>query len=69
MLCETKWVVVTMVGLKQGCLLSPCMFNGFINDLAVKICPMKKGIKVQNDVSLLMYVDDLVLLAEKEDLQ
>ena len=66
----TDWFPVTN-GLKQGCLLSPILFNLYINDLVVKIKESCIGIPIGGEnVCLLMYADDLVLLARNErDLQ
>ena len=66
----SNWFDVN-VGLKQGCLLSPGLFNLYINDLACKIKSLNKGVRFRNEeVSILMYADDLVLMAENEtDLQ
>jgi len=66
----SEWFDVN-VGLKQGCLLSCTLFNMYINDLASNINSLNKGINIHNEkVSLLMYADDLVLMAESgSDLQ
>ena len=66
----SSWFDVN-VGLKQGCLLSPVLFNLYVNDLACKIKSLNIGVRTQNDnISILMYADDLVFLAESEsDLQ
>ncbi len=66
----SEWFDVN-VGLKQGCLISPGLFNLYINDLAFKIKELNKGITLNNEnVSLLMYADDIVLISENErDLQ
>ena len=66
----TDWFGVKS-GLKQGCSLSPVLFNLYINDLALKINALGKGIKIDDEsVSILLYADDVVLLAENEtDLQ
>ena len=61
----TDWFSVNC-GLKPGCSLSPLLFNLYINDLAFKIDALGKRVKV----SILLYADDVVLIAESEpDLQ
>ena len=66
----TDWFQVAC-GLKQGCLLSPFLFNLYINDLVQELKDLGMGIKIGNEtVNSLLYADDLVLLAENEsDLQ
>ena len=62
----SNWFEVSN-GLKQGCLLSPILFNLFINDLVTQIKNLCTGISVKGEnVCLLMYADDLVLLARNE---
>ena len=52
------------LGLKQGCKISPTMFNIYINDLCAELNTIGKGIKVGDDyVSLLMYADDIILMS------
>ena len=65
----TEWFDVKC-GLRQGCCLSPLLFNLFINDLAVRIKALGKGVCLDSDiVSILLYADDIVLIAETaEDL-
>ena len=64
----TEWFKVNS-GLRQGCLISPLMFNIYINDLAMVIKDKCKGVKLENgnELCLLMYADDIVFLAETED--
>ena len=60
-----------LCGLKQGCILSPLLFNIYINDLVDTLNRSGCGIKLDNDrISCLLYADDIALLAENEkDLQ
>ena len=67
----TDWFNVNS-GLRQGCLVSPLLFNIYINDLAMTIKEKCKGISLDNGnkLCLLMYADDIAFLAESEqDLQ
>ena len=66
----TDWFNVT-TGLRQGCNLSPILFNMFINDLALKIKATGKGVKIGDDViAILLYADDIVLVAnDAQELQ
>ena len=66
----TDWFHVSG-GVRQGDNLSPTLFGLYINDLALHIKELNKGIKVGPDrISILLYADDMVLLAENErDLQ
>ena len=46
--------------LKQGCTLSPMLFNLYVNVLAHEIQALHKGVNVNNDnISVLLYADDL----------
>ena len=58
-------------GVRQGCVMSPILFSFFINGLAREIKENTRGVRVgDTQVRLLMYADDIVLLAEtKRDLQ
>ena len=56
-------------GLRQGCNLSPPLFNIFVNDIFdifddLKCCPVKLNNK---PITSLMYADDLLILSETED--
>ena len=66
----TDWFNINS-GLRQGCALSLLLFNLFINDLANRIGSLGKGIAVDDEkMSVLLYADDIVLIAENEhDLQ
>ena len=56
---------------ETGCYLSPILFNLYINDMVNSITSLGIGVNIWDDiVSVLLYADDLVLLAESEtDLQ
>lgn len=67
----SDWFNVNL-GLRQGCILSPILFNCFINDLAIKIKALGMGIDIEDGekLSILLFADDIVLLASNErDLQ
>ena len=53
--------------MRQGCPLSPLLSNLFINDLALKLKSIGRGITIGNEkICTLLYADDIVLV---EDLQ
>ena len=58
-------------GVKQGCLLSPTLFNLFINGLIEEIKKLGLGVKCGEIIlALLVFADDIALMAEtEEDLQ
>ena len=52
-------------GVKQGCLLSPILFSLYLNDID-EFLP--NGVKINNNIiKILLYADDLVILAESAD--
>ena len=57
--------IETNVGLKQGCVLSPLLFNFYINDLPAVFSNQEcDPITIYNEnLNCLMYADDLVLLS------
>ena len=67
---QTDWFK-TLFGVRQGDSLSPTLFSIYLNDLATEIKHLNKGVNVIADnVSILLYADDIVLLAPtEEDLQ
>ena len=67
---RTDWFQVNL-GLRQGCILSPLLFNLFINDLREEVHKLGKGVMCGNiKVSFVYFADDIVLLAKcKKDLE
>ena len=65
--CHSDWFDVH-VSLKQGCVLSPLLFNAFVNDLIHDIRSLNGGVPFAEDdsVSILLYADDIVLLSDNE---
>ena len=64
----TDWFQ-TSFGVKQGDNLSPTLFSVFLNDLATVINDLNAGVNTPNagDVSILLYADDIVLIAPSEE--
>ena len=67
---QTEWFDLS-TGVRQGCVMSPILFSLFVNGLAREINKRAVGIAVgDRRVRLLMYADDIALLAETaSDLQ
>ena len=64
---HTDWFNVN-AGLKQGCLLSPILFNLFVNDLTLAFEGSGYGIDIDGTkVSVLQYADDIAIIAESEE--
>ena len=63
----SDWFSVS-TGLKQGCILSPLLFNAFVNDLVQKLNQCECGIAIGNyaNVSALLYADDIVIVSGDE---
>jgi len=59
------------IGLRQGCLLSPLLFDIFIDGLVEEIRRTGKGVQYGEVlVGILLFADDIVLVAEsREDLE
>ena len=68
---KTSWFSLE-VGLRQGCILSPTLFTIFIDSLARKVKEIGGGANYKYsrnnniEVSLLLFADDIVLMAESE---
>ena len=66
----SNWFSITS-GLRQGCSLSPLLFNLLVDDLATRIKSLGNGVTITAEkISILLYSDDVVLLSDNEqDLQ
>jgi len=61
---QTEWFDLS-TGVRQGCVMSPILFSLFVNGLAREINKKAVGIAVgDRRVRLLMYADDIALLAD-----
>ena len=59
-------------GVRQGDTLAPTLFAIYINDLAIEVKAQNTGVKIAGgeDISILMFADDIVLLSDTaENLQ
>ncbi len=65
---QTSWFPVEC-GVRQGCCLSPTLFNVFINDLISVLNSVNQGIPLNDDnhVSSLLYADDMAILSVNEE--
>ena len=56
------------VGVWPGDLLSPMLFNLFVNNLTSEVKSLSCGVKLgDTTISILLYADDIVLISESED--
>ena len=58
----------SLLGVRQGCNLSPLLFNLFVNDISQELKDNScEPIKLQQkDINCLMYADDLLIISETE---
>ena len=60
--------ILTVKGVKQGCVISPLIFNLFINDLPKCFNDACKPVNINNTkINCLMYADDVILLSETKE--
>ena len=68
----TDWFRIEK-GVQQGCLLSPCLFNLYAEDILRNswLDELQAGIKIsRRNINSFRYVDDITLMAEsKEELK
>ena len=58
----------TNIGVRQGCVLSPLLFNLFLSDLESLLKECGDNVKVDNasEISCLMWADDILIFSETE---
>ena len=64
---KTEWFSLEG-GLRQGCILSPILFSVFIDRLAREVKKVGGAEYGKIKVSLLLFADDRVLIAESEEI-
>jgi hypothetical protein len=63
---STAWPV--NIGVRQGAPSSPTLFNLIPNQLAKALSQLKEGIDIDGtNINVLMYADDIVLLANSQE--
>ena len=64
---NTEWFDVD-VGVRQGCVISPMLFDVFVDRLAREVRALNLGVPAAGKrLSLLLYADDIVLLADSQE--
>ena len=64
---STEWFEL-QAGVRQGCVMSPVLFSLFINGLARELKKRGQGVDIGGRrVQMLLYADDIALLAETPD--
>ena len=64
---NTEWFDVD-VGVRQGCVISPVLFDVFVDRLAREVRVLNLGVSAAGKrLSLLLYADDIVLLADSQE--
>ena len=63
---KTEWKT-SDVGVRQGCVMSPNLFSLFINGMAERVKKGTRGIRAEKELKILLFADDVVLMAEKEE--
>ena len=67
----TDWFQIGK-GVRQGCILSPCLFNLYAESIMRNAGPdeAQAGIKIsRRNINNLSYADDTTLMAENEELK
>ena len=60
--------IVINQGVRQGCVMSPLLFNIFLADLAEKFDSINDNIKMNNsEISALFWADDILILSKSEE--
>ena len=63
----TGWVE-NNIGVRQGCVMSPMLFNLYLEELIVRIRKARIGVEIGGErLGCLTYADDVVLMAERKE--